>query len=253
MREKEHRFEQLLDEIVQQHQSPKEPNGPKIIIFAKTKRSCEQLGYDLEKRMGYKASSIHGDKTQPERDWALEQFKKGIKPILVATDVAARGLDVKDVRAVINFDMPLNIEDYVHRIGRTGRGGASGEAYTLFCPPELQNTNNLARELAGIMRDANQEVPEQLQRLASGGGGYGGGRGGYGGGRGGGFGGRGGGFGGGKGGGSKGFSRGGGGGGKGGNRGFGGGNGGGKGGNRTAGGGADFANARGFAPKDDGW
>jgi len=76
--------------------------------------------------------SIHGDKTQKERDYAMENYKANKFNILVATDLAARGLDVKDIRHVINYDFPNQIDDYIHRIGRTGRGGASGVAYTFF-------------------------------------------------------------------------------------------------------------------------
>ncbi|KAE8700688.1 hypothetical protein F3Y22_tig00110556pilonHSYRG00578 [Hibiscus syriacus] len=82
-------------------------------------------------RLAY-SLSIHGDKSQAERDWVLPEFKAGKSPIMTATDVAARGLDVKDVRYVINYDFPGSLEDYVHCIGRTGRAGAKGTAYTFF-------------------------------------------------------------------------------------------------------------------------
>ena len=78
------------------------------------------------------AAAIHGDKRQQERDWTLKSFKDNHTTILVATDVAARGLDIKDVEAVVNFDFPQGVEDYIHRIGRTGRAGRKGEALTLF-------------------------------------------------------------------------------------------------------------------------
>lgn len=77
---------------------------------------------------GWPALSLHGDKKQEERTWVLEEFKNGRNPIMVATDVASRGLDVKDIRHVVNYDMPNQIEDYIHRIGRTGRAGTKGEA-----------------------------------------------------------------------------------------------------------------------------
>ena len=77
-----------------------------------------------------RCSAMHGDKDQYQRTQTIEAFKVGICPVLIATDVAARGLDIKDVRAVINYDFPGNVEDYVHRIGRTGRAGAKGNAYT---------------------------------------------------------------------------------------------------------------------------
>ena len=83
------------------------------------------------------ADSIHGDKAQPARQRALERFKAGHAKILVATDVAARGLDIDDLPLVVNFDLPIVAEDYVHRTGRTGRAGASGEAVSLVCADEV--------------------------------------------------------------------------------------------------------------------
>jgi ATP-dependent RNA helicase DDX5/DBP2 len=94
-------------------------DGSRVLIFVETKKGCDQLTRSLQGQR-YPARCIHGDKTQQERDSTLAEFKEGRFPMLVATDVAARGLDVKDIRIVINFDMPNNIEDYIHRIGRTG-------------------------------------------------------------------------------------------------------------------------------------
>ena len=94
---------------------------PKIIIFANTKRVCDNLCHKMKKD-NWPCEAIHGDKSQTERDLCLHHFKSGDCPILIATDVAARGLDVKDVKIVVNYDLPKNIEDYVHRIGRTARG-----------------------------------------------------------------------------------------------------------------------------------
>ncbi|KAG0936425.1 hypothetical protein G6F31_015746 [Rhizopus arrhizus] len=101
-----------------------------VIVFSNTKIGTARLARELE-RDGVKAESIHGDKTQADRMKALEAFKAGELEVLVATDVAARGLDVAGVPCVINYDLPYNAEDYVHRIGRTGRAGASGEAIAL--------------------------------------------------------------------------------------------------------------------------
>jgi ATP-dependent RNA helicase RhlE len=98
-------------------------------VFVNSKLGCARLARSLE-REGMKTTALHGDKSQDERLKALEAFKKGEVDLLVATDVAARGLDIKDVPAVFNFDVPFNAEDYVHRIGRTGRAGASGLAVT---------------------------------------------------------------------------------------------------------------------------
>ncbi|HEY9279240.1 MAG TPA: DEAD/DEAH box helicase [Eoetvoesiella sp.] len=106
-----------------------------VIVFSNTKLGTSRLARQLE-RDGVKAESIHGDKSQLDRMKALEAFKAGELEVLVATDVAARGLDVAGVPCVINYDLPYNAEDYVHRIGRTGRAGASGEAIAFFAPDE---------------------------------------------------------------------------------------------------------------------
>ncbi|MDB5774147.1 MAG: ATP-dependent helicase [Herbaspirillum sp.] len=102
-----------------------------VIVFSNTKIGASKLARHLENE-GVKASAIHGDKSQNERMAALEAFKRGEVEVLVATDVAARGLDIAELPCVINFDLPYNAEDYVHRIGRTGRAGASGDAISLF-------------------------------------------------------------------------------------------------------------------------
>jgi ATP-dependent RNA helicase RhlE len=100
-------------------------------VFSNTKIGASRLSRHLE-QAGIRATAIHGDKTQQERMAALEAFKKGETDVLVATDVAARGLDISDLPCVINFDLPYNAEDYVHRIGRTGRAGASGDALSVY-------------------------------------------------------------------------------------------------------------------------
>ena len=102
-----------------------------VIVFSNTKIGASRLARSLEQE-GMKASAIHGDKTQQERMAALDSFKKGEIDVLVATDVAARGLDISDLPCVINYDLPYNAEDYVHRIGRTGRAGASGDAISIY-------------------------------------------------------------------------------------------------------------------------
>lgn len=102
-----------------------------VLVFSNTKIGASRLSRQLEQE-GVKASAIHGDKSQAERMAALEAFKNGTIDVLVATDVAARGLDIAELPCVINFDLPYNAEDYVHRIGRTGRAGASGDAISLY-------------------------------------------------------------------------------------------------------------------------
>jgi ATP-dependent RNA helicase RhlE len=102
-----------------------------VLVFSNTKIGASRLSRHLE-QSGIKATAIHGDKTQQERMAALDAFKKGEIDVLVATDVAARGLDISDLPCVINYDLPYNAEDYVHRIGRTGRAGASGDAISVY-------------------------------------------------------------------------------------------------------------------------
>jgi superfamily II DNA/RNA helicase len=106
-----------------------------VIVFVNSKIGASRLARQLE-RDGIVTAAIHGDKSQNERMQALEAFKQGGIRALVATDVAARGLDISDLPGVINYDLPYNPEDYVHRIGRTGRAGASGEALSLCAPDE---------------------------------------------------------------------------------------------------------------------
>ncbi len=107
------------------------------LIFVNSKLGCARLARSFE-RDGLRTNALHGDKSQDERLKALEAFKSGEVDVLVATDVAARGLDIVDLPAVFNFDVPYNAEDYVHRIGRTGRAGASGLAVTLVSPNDIR-------------------------------------------------------------------------------------------------------------------
>ncbi|MEK7064135.1 MAG: C-terminal helicase domain-containing protein, partial [Patescibacteria group bacterium] len=101
----------------------------KVLVFGRTKHGVEDLGKDLIKA-GFRAGAIHGNKRQNQRENVLRQFRDSVINILIATDVAARGIDVKDISHVINYDQPATYEDYVHRIGRTGRAGKSGIALT---------------------------------------------------------------------------------------------------------------------------
>jgi len=146
----------------------------KTLIFVETKRGCDQLSRSLA-QAGYSAAAIHGDKSQQDRDYTLRQFREGSRRIMVATDVASRGIDVKDIQAVINFDFPGHIADYIHRIGRTGRAGATGRAISFF----TQKDGGKARELVKILREAQQAIPPALEGMQGMGGrgrGRGGGR-----------------------------------------------------------------------------
>ncbi|ERN00392.1 hypothetical protein AMTRI_Chr05g71930 [Amborella trichopoda] len=142
------------------------------LVFVETKRGADSLEHWLCTK-GLSATAIHGDRSQYEREQALRSFKSGATPILVATDVAARGLDIPHVAHVVNFDLPKDIDDYVHRIGRTGRAGKSGLATAFF----NEANSPLARALADLMQEANQEVPSWLSHYANSRSmGYGGGR-----------------------------------------------------------------------------
>merc|ERR1711971_610492 len=152
--DKKSRLRRLLEKVM---------DGSKILIFAQTKRE----GGDLTREMrtdGFPALCIHGDKKQEEREWVLKEFKEGKSPILVATDVASRGLDVKDIKYVINYDFPNQIEDYIHRVGRTGRAGATGSSYTFFTQDKFRH----APDLIKVLQEANQPVPSELEKLAAG-------------------------------------------------------------------------------------
>ena len=140
----------------------------RTIIFVETKRAAEQLEEFLY-RSAVPATSIHGDRTQREREHALLGFRRGQPSVLVATDVAARGLDVPDCMHVINFELPRDINSYVHRIGRTGRMGRHGTAISLFS----HANKPVARDMVTLLQEASQVVPDWLAKIAAEGGGGG--------------------------------------------------------------------------------
>jgi len=150
--DKRSRLKRLLEKVM---------DGSKILIFCQTKTGGDELTREM-RTGGFPALCIHGEKKQEEREWVLKEFKEGKSPILVATDLASRGLDVKDIKYVINYDFPNQVEDYVHRVGRTGRAGASGSAYTFFTADKAKH----AKELIAVLKEANQSVPEELEKLA---------------------------------------------------------------------------------------
>ena len=118
----------------------------KLIVFVGRKAMADNLSCDLSMKK-IKVQSIHGDREQVDREEALEDFKEGHVRILIATDVASRGIDVKDITCVINFDFPRNIEDYVHRVGRTGRAGLTGTAITFMAREDWKHAKELIQIL----------------------------------------------------------------------------------------------------------
>ena len=156
--DKQGRLFQLLREYLEKT-SVESPT--KILVFTATKRTCDSLTRMLITDR-WPATSIHGDKQQYDRDQALSNFKHGKCPIMLATDVASRGIHVDDITVVINFDMPGNIEDYVHRIGRTGRCGKKGIAISFF----TRDDGKRGHKLINILEKAGQRVPPELRALA---------------------------------------------------------------------------------------
>uniref|UniRef100_A0A671DVL8 RNA helicase n=1 Tax=Rhinolophus ferrumequinum TaxID=59479 RepID=A0A671DVL8_RHIFE len=131
------------------------------LVFVETKKGADSLE-DFLYHEGYACTSIHGDRSQRDREEALHQFRSGKSPILVATAVAARGLDISNVKHVINFDLPSDIEEYVHRIGRTGRVGNLGLATSFF----NERNVNITKDLLDLLVEAKQEVPSWLENMA---------------------------------------------------------------------------------------
>jgi ATP-dependent RNA helicase DDX5/DBP2 len=167
-RDKDAKLIKLMSEIQNDRES-------KTIIFGETKKKVDDIKYFLMKN-NFRAVAIHGDKSQRERDFVLNKFRQDRQSVLIATDVASRGLDVDDVKFVINYDFPSNIEDYVHRIGRTGRSDNKGTSYTFF----TQANGAKVDELVNILQESNQYVNPELYGLKKyGGGNRGRGRGNY--------------------------------------------------------------------------
>jgi len=154
----DHKF-QRLQQLLQLHHKSR---NNRILVFALYKKEASRLESMLRAK-GWNVQSIHGDKSQTERTKAMSNFKDGTIPLLVATDVAARGLDIPDVEYVVNYTFPLTIEDYVHRIGRTGRGGKVGVSYTFFTLHDKSHGG----ELVNVLNEASQNVPEDLLKFGS--------------------------------------------------------------------------------------
>ncbi|XP_055843498.1 ATP-dependent RNA helicase bel-like [Episyrphus balteatus] len=157
--EKTPRLEELLQEIFNR---PGDPG--KIIIFAATKKRVDRLVKIMEKK-GLDCRAIHGSRKQTERDETLQMFRDGLLRVLIATDVAGRGLDVDGITYVINYDFPQCVEDYIHRIGRTGRKGESGTSYTFFSWKNVKES----RPLIKVLQESNSHIDPNLTKLAAGG------------------------------------------------------------------------------------
>lgn len=156
-RDKEQRLLQLLKENL-----AGKKKDDRILVFCLYKKEATRVENFIRWR-GYRVAGIHGDLSQAQRVASLEAFKKGEVPLLVATDVAARGLDIPAVKLVINVTFPLTAEDYVHRIGRTGRAGKEGRAVTLF----TEQDKALSGALINVLKAANQSVPEDLLKFGT--------------------------------------------------------------------------------------
>jgi ATP-dependent RNA helicase RhlE len=130
-----------------------EPAVESALVFLRTKRRTDRVAKVLHKR-GFKVQAIHGDRTQSQREKALDGFRKGQYKVLVATDVAARGIDVEGITHVVNFDVPGTSDDYIHRIGRTARASATGDAITFVSPDEWE-------ALGAIERAVGKNLPQE--------------------------------------------------------------------------------------------
>lgn len=159
VRNEDAKFVRLL-ELLGNLYSDEENDDARALIFVDRQEAADTLLRELM-RKGYPCMSIHGGKDQVDRDSTIEDFKAGIFPVLVATSVAARGLDVKQLQLVVNYDAPNHLEDYVHRAGRTGRAGNTGTAVTFL----TENQERYAVDVAKALKQSGQQVPEPVQKL----------------------------------------------------------------------------------------
>ncbi|OZJ04765.1 hypothetical protein BZG36_01868 [Bifiguratus adelaidae] len=160
VREESTKFVRLL-EILGEFFNEAENDDGRVLIFVDRQEAADNLLRDLIRR-GYPCMSLHGGKDQTDRDSTIADFKSGVSNILVATSVAARGLDVKQLKVVINYECPNHMEDYVHRVGRTGRAGNKGTAYTFITPEQ----DRYAIDILKALKLSGQTPPKELQDLA---------------------------------------------------------------------------------------
>jgi len=161
-----------LKELLTQNDEKTQGKGS-VILFSNFKRECDDLAEGFWSELNRPCLAIHGDMTQYQRDRALQRFKSGEEKLIIATDVAQRGLDVRNVSMVVNWGAPKTAEDYVHRIGRTGRAGVIGESHVFLNPDD----NKMGREIMKLMMKSGQPVPDELRKIADRGKGGGKGRG----------------------------------------------------------------------------
>lgn len=155
------RLLQILGEMGEKHKD--EADDFRTLIFVERQEAADDLFRDLM-RKGYICSSLHGGKDQVDRDQTISDFKAGFVPVVIATSVAARGLDVKELKLVINYDCPNHMEDYVHRAGRTGRAGQKGTCVTFITPEQERFSVDLVRAL----KASEATVPPELEKMAEG-------------------------------------------------------------------------------------
>ena len=152
-----HRLLELLGDLYDKDEDAR------TLIFVDRQESADSLLRDLMRR-GYPCMSIHGGKDQIDRDSTISDFKAGVVPVLIATSVAARGLDVKQLKLVVNYDCPNHMEDYVHRVGRTGRAGNIGTAVTFI----TEEQGRYAVDISKALKLSGQKIPDDIQKLVDG-------------------------------------------------------------------------------------
>lgn len=159
VRPESEKFVRLLELLGNLHESDEDA---RTLVFVNRQETADNILRDLMRR-GYPCMSIHGGKDQNDRDSTIADFKAGVVPVLIATSVAARGLDVKQLKLVVNYDCPNHMEDYVHRVGRTGRAGNTGTAVTFI----TEEQERYSLDIAKALKYSRQPVPEPVQKLVN--------------------------------------------------------------------------------------